>query len=98
MKRRFRAAGSGDGVPGSDVSDLGNVALREWSEAGHRSHRVSTASTHSKSLAAFIEQLLKVLFPDRGPGVGAMAVSLLGSRNQHELAPVQALDFALGNA
>src|ERR1700722_20366433 len=41
------------------------------------------------------QEFLQVLLPERGPGVGAMAVSLLGSRDQHKAAVFYPLDLAL---
>ena len=44
------------------------------------------------------QQLSQILLPERGPGVGAMPVSLLGNRNQYKPALLYVFDFALRNA
>ena len=44
-----------------------------------------------------MEQLRQVLLPNGGPGMRAVSVGLIGGRQQHEVAALHALDFALGD-
>jgi len=41
------------------------------------------------------QQLSQILLPDRGPGVRALPVSLLGNRDQYKAAILYMFDFAL---
>lgn len=51
-----------------------------------------------ESWARLTQQFLQILLPDRGPGVRAVPVSLLGNRNQHEAAILYMFSFALRDA
>jgi hypothetical protein len=46
----------------------------------------------------FVQQILQVLLPDRGPGMRSVAVGLLRSWQQSEFSVLHLFDLTLGDA